>query len=113
MASVFFRFVLVAAVGWLVVAANGIGEAAKESSAVTLVAVQSPDEGQGSGVDLTKLPIGDGKISSTPKAGYLWSCNQMTPTRTGSARRTSSTACRPTRRWQRCPVAPAGRWACC
>jgi hypothetical protein len=76
MLSVFFRFVLVAVVGWLAVMAASIGEASRASSTITLVAVREPDEGQGSSVDLTKLPIGDGKISSAPKVGYLWSCQQ-------------------------------------
>ena len=60
----------------------------KGSSTVTLVAVLEPDEGQGSGVDLTKLPIGDGKISSAPKTGYLWSCNQNYSATAGGAFRT-------------------------
>src|SRR4051794_29164966 len=88
MASVLFRFVLVAAMGWLVVAAASIGEAAKTASTVTLVAVQEPDAGLGPGVDLTKLPIGDGKISPAPKTGYLWSCNQNYSSTAGGAFRT-------------------------
>ena len=28
-----------------------------------------------SGVDLTHLPVGDGKISDHPEAGYVWVCN--------------------------------------
>jgi hypothetical protein len=80
MASKFFRLVLVAAAGLLVVvAAAGASEAAKGSlSTVTLVAVEQPDEtaGGSGGVDLTKLQIGDGKISAAPKTGYLWSCQQ-------------------------------------
>lgn len=57
-------------------AAVGVGEASKDDSTVKLVAVQPTDEGSASGVDLTKLPIGDGKISAAPKTGYLWSCQQ-------------------------------------
>src|SRR3954468_14405138 len=73
MASKFFWFVLVAAAGFLVLAAVGVGEASKDASTVKLVAVQATDEAS---VDLTKLPIGDGKISAAPKTGYLWSCQQ-------------------------------------
>ena len=29
------------------------------------------------GVDLTRLPIGDGKLSEAPKVGYIWPCRIM------------------------------------
>lgn len=87
MASKLFRFVLVAAAGVLVIAAAaGVGEAAKgSSSTLTLVAVEQPE---GASVDLTKLPIGDGRISSSAQAGYLWSCQQTFVSGQGGAART-------------------------
>jgi hypothetical protein len=75
--SVFLRMVAVAAGAWLLVLATSGGERVKASNTVDFVPVpQVTDEDT---VDLTRLPIGDGKISSEPKAGYLWSCQQNYP----------------------------------
>ncbi len=39
-------------------------------------AVAFPGSNTGGSVDLTALPVGDGKVSSSPKTGHLWSCQQ-------------------------------------
>src|SRR5258708_12169211 len=43
--------------------------AATTSSAATLQASAA------GGVDLTHLPLGDGKLSSAPKVGWIWPCH--------------------------------------
>lgn len=45
-------------------------------SLVALALVSSSGLAFSHTVDLTKLPLGDGKISTSPKAGYAWSCSQ-------------------------------------
>ena len=35
--------------------------------------------------DLTKLPVGDGKLSQEPKVGYVWRCGDGGPSSNGGA----------------------------
>lgn len=48
------------------------------AAALTLVALSPASalahDPAPAGVDLTRLPIGDGKLSTAPKVGYIWAC---------------------------------------
>lgn len=35
--------------------------------------------------DLTKLPVGDGKLSQEPQVGYVWRCGDGGPASNGGA----------------------------
>ncbi|MBW4549653.1 MAG: YHYH protein [Aphanocapsa sp. GSE-SYN-MK-11-07L] len=56
------------------------------STAVTVAPNSSPTEiakASNQGVDLTRIPIGDGRISTAPQVGYVWSCRTRFRTSAG------------------------------
>lgn len=58
--------------------------ATTSSSTTTTTTTTTPNTITNSGLDLTKLPLGDGNVSSSPQAGYVYSC-QTSFSSTGGA----------------------------
>ncbi|MDE2026315.1 MAG: YHYH protein, partial [Patescibacteria group bacterium] len=96
MAFVSLAFLLIFSVGaglyWYAKNKNILQQATNRAS-VTKVTVVTPEvgqiSGQGSGsqefmINMHALPLGDGKISTSPKIGYVYSCLQGVSTATTS-----------------------------
>ncbi len=49
-------------------------EAVTQTDVINTLKTSQTEIAKVSGVDLKHLPIGDGRLSSAPQAGYLWSC---------------------------------------
>jgi hypothetical protein len=79
MASPWFRVGLAVVLLVLVNVLSG-SAAATDARRVTLVPVRATEA---PGIDLTRLPIGDGRVSQSAVAGNVWACNQNFQVRGG------------------------------
>jgi hypothetical protein len=71
----------------LLVAACAFTTTAAQSATTTQEQQAQAESAASDGIDLTQLPIGDGKYSTSAKRGYVWSCqtNFVNPNQAGAS----------------------------